>query len=85
MNTQQARRQVRECLQTICPQTDFDRVADDTDLLHERLVTSFQVIDLILQIEQARACSIRRSDLAPGCFRDIATIAERFFTARSDS
>lgn len=85
MSSQQARRLVRQCLQGVCPRTDFSRIDDDTDLLHERLITSFQVVDLILQIEQARGRGIRRSDLEPGCFRDIAAIAEHFFTAERDS
>ena len=79
MNPEQAQDRVRDCLQRVCPELRLDQVAADTELLRERIITSFQVIDLILHLEQARNRPIQRSDLQPGCFRDIATIARHFF------
>ena len=74
----QSRQQVRTCLQKICPETDFGQIDDNTELLRERVITSFQVIDLILHLEQQRGRPIERSELEPGCFRDIVTIAQTF-------
>ena len=77
----QSRQQVRTCLQKICPETNFDQIEDHTELLRERVITSFQVIDLILYLEHQRGRPIERSELEPGCFRDIATIAQTFLDA----
>jgi acyl carrier protein len=79
MNVEQAQRRVRTCLQQVCPDFDFAEISDHTELLRERVITSFQVIDLILHLEHERGRQIERRDLEPGCFRNITTIAQRFF------
>ena len=81
MNYDFARSRVRACLQKICPDINIAQVGDHTELLRERVITSFQVIDLILHLEHQRGSPIQRRDLEPGCFRDIATIANKFFVA----
>ena len=78
MNSDQALGRVRACLQQICPELNLAEISDDTELLRERVITSFQVIDLILYLEHERGRPIERSDLEPGCFRNIATIAKIF-------
>ena len=77
MNTAIAK--VRSCLAAIKPDTDIDAVGDDTPLLEKRVITSFDVLDLILHLEQASGQPVNRTQLAPGSFRDIATIAAVFF------
>ena len=77
MNTAIAK--VRSCLAAIKPDIDIDVVGDDTPLLEERVITSFDVLDLILHLEQASGQPVNRTQLAPGSFRDIATIAGVFF------
>ena len=79
MEFEQALCRVRACLQQVCPDYNFTEITDHTELLRERVITSFQVIDLILHLEQERGRPIERRDLEPGCFRNIATIAARFF------
>ena len=78
MNPEKARKIVRECLTALCPDTDFNLVGYYEPLLERRLITSFQVIDLILHLEHRRGQPIQRSKLEPGSFRDIATIARIF-------
>lgn len=78
MSPAEARQAVRECLNAIRPETDFAAVDDTTPLLEERLITSFQVVDLILHLEHRRGRPVQRSELEPGSFRDIATIAKVF-------
>jgi hypothetical protein len=81
MNTESARARVRRCLQQIRPDIDIASIDDETELLRERVITSFQVIDLILHLEALRGRPLERGDLESGSFRDIATIADKFFVA----
>ena len=81
MNIETARQQVRKCLQRVRPDFDIESIGDDTELLRERVISSFQVIDLIMHLEAMRGRPLVRSDLEPGSFRDIATIAEKFFVS----
>ncbi len=72
---------VRSCLAAINLDCDLGAVADNTPLLEERVITSFDVLDLILHLEQVSGQSINRSQLVPGSFRDIETIARVFLNA----
>jgi len=69
---------VRNCLAQIKPDIDLDTVGDDTHLLEERVITSFDVMDLMLHLERASGQNISRTQLKPGSFRDIRTIAQVF-------
>ena len=75
---------VRSCIAAIKPGAELDSVRDDTPLLESRVIKSFDVLELILHLEQASGRSIRRTQLVPGSFRDIATIA-RVFLSEDDS
>lgn len=78
MSTESARAQVRKCLQRVRPDYDMAAIGDETELLRERVISSFQVIDLILHLEALRGSPLERSDLVPGSFSNIATIANQF-------
>lgn len=78
MSPEQARMAVRACLQAVRPEFELDQIADDTPLLQERVITSFQVLDLIVHLEHVSGRPVVREQLAPGSFRDIATIARVF-------
>jgi len=69
---------VRQCLSAVSPHIDFDQIGEQEPLLENRLLTSFQVVDLLLQLEYRRGRPIRRTELQPGSFRDIATLARVF-------
>ena len=81
MNGSSAVAKVRSCLAAIKPDIDLDAVSDDTPLLKERVITSFDVLDLILHLERVSGHSINRAQLVPGSFRDIDTIARVFLSA----
>jgi hypothetical protein len=51
---------------------------DGTPLLADRLITSFQLVELILYVESLRGQPIDEARLVPECFRDIDTIARNF-------
>jgi acyl carrier protein len=85
MNDSNAMAKVRSCLAAIKPDVDLDTVANDTPLLEERVITSFDVLDLILHLERASGQPINRKQLVPGSFRNIATIANVFFGSENDA
>ena len=77
----QAIESVRGCLSSIKPDLNADAIAVDTPLLEERIITSFDVLDLLMHLENVSGRPIRREQLQPGSFRDIATIARVFLSA----
>jgi len=84
MNHSDAIAQVRACLAAIKPDIDVAAVLVDTPLLAERVITSFDVLDLLLHLEEISGRPINRTQLVPGSFRDIATIARVFLAAEED-
>jgi acyl carrier protein len=81
MTPETARAAVRSCLAAIKPQLDLAALADDTPLLDNRVISSFDLLELILHLEQARGAPITRDHLRPGSFRDVNTIARAFLEA----
>ena len=77
MNTQ-AIASVRACLANVKPGLDASSIDVETPLLEERIISSFDVLDLLMHLEQVSGRPIRREQLKPGSFRDIATIARVF-------
>lgn len=56
-----------------------EEISGDTPILERRLLTSLQIVDLILAIEEVSGRRIDVSKLKPGVFRDIDTIYRAFF------
>ena len=54
--------------------------ADDTPLIERRYLTSLQVVDLLLYVEQLRQEAIDPASLRPGAFRSIDAIHQAFFS-----
>jgi acyl carrier protein len=84
MNDSSAIEKVRACLAAIKPDIDLDTVNDDTPLLEERVITSFDVMDLMLHLEQLSGESMKATQLVPGSFRNIRTIAQVFLGMEVD-
>lgn len=84
MNDLSAIEKVRSCLVAIKPNVDLDTVSDDTPLLEERVITSFDVMDLLFHLEQASGRRITRTQMIPGSFRDIRTIAQVFLNPEAE-
>lgn len=70
--------QVRACLAAIKPDLDVASISADTPLLEQRVIKSFEVLDLLLHLEHTSGRPISRAQLVPGSFRDIRTIARVF-------
>jgi hypothetical protein len=52
---------------------------DDTPIIERRIITSLQVMDLILYLEELRGRPVDVIQLSPGSFRDIDAIYRAFF------
>lgn len=85
MNDSSAIAKVRACLAAIKPDVDIASVSNDTHLLEERIITSFDVMDLMVHLEQASGRSINATQLVAGSFRDIRTIARVFLGTAAES
>lgn len=55
-----------------------DEFDDQTPLIASRLLTSLQITDLLLFVEEARGAPLDPASLRPGVFRDIDTIYATF-------
>ena len=64
------------------PELPPAELTDRTPLISRRLVTSLQVVELLLFIEELRAGPVDPRSLAAGAFADVDTIARTFFPAR---
>ena len=53
---------------------------DDTPIIERRIVSSVQVMDLILFLEELRGATIDVEGLKPGVFRSIDVIVANFCT-----
>jgi len=73
---------VRQCLQCVRP--DAGDIANDVPLLETRIISSFDLLELILHLERASGRPVTRRHLVPGSFRDINTIAQVFLMSESD-
>lgn len=56
-----------------------EEVAGDTPIIERRIITSLQIPDLILFIEELSGREIDPARLRPGVFRDIDAIVQGFF------
>lgn len=63
------------------PQLDPAEFTDHTPLVSGRLVTSLQVVELLLFIEELRTAAVDPRSLVPGAFADVDTITRAFFPA----
>ena len=50
----------------------------DTPLIEQGVLTSLQVMDLLLFLEELRGSPVAVEELTPGAFRDLDTIARTF-------
>jgi acyl carrier protein len=55
-----------------------DELSDDMPIMERRIITSVQVMDLILFIEETTGNAVDVEQLKPGAFRDINEIVARF-------
>jgi acyl carrier protein len=70
---------VRAWILKTVPKLEPAQLTDDTKILKDRVITSLQIMDLILFIEARRKGSIDRTRMKPESFQSIRSICEAFF------
>jgi hypothetical protein len=76
--TADARAALRSWVLERNPDLAPDALREDTPLVAARLLTSVQLLDLLLLIESLRGAPVDAGTLRPGDFRDLDTIHRRF-------
>ena len=56
-----------------------EELTDETPIIEQRIISSLQIMDLILFLEQQTDHSIDVTQLKPGVFRNISVIYRNFF------
>jgi hypothetical protein len=79
MNT---REQLRQWL-AVAANRPLGEIADDTLLIQHGLITSLQVMDLLLQIESITGSPIAVERLEPGAFASLDAIMRAFVPSQS--
>ena len=57
----------------------LDELTDETPIIEQRIISSLQIMDLILFLEQQTGQPIDVTQLKPGVFRNISVIYRNFF------
>ena len=58
-------------------------LTDATPIIEQRIISSLQVMDLILHLERLRGKPVEVESLKPGAFRTVGDIYTNFFPAAS--
>lgn len=74
------RQALREWVVRINGKITPDVLTDHTPIIERRIVTSLQIADLLLFLEELTGRAIDVEKLKPGVFRDIDMIYETFFS-----
>jgi acyl carrier protein len=54
-------------------------ITEETPIVEQRILSSLQVVSLLLHIEQMRGAPIEISSLRPGMFHSLSAIYQHFF------
>lgn len=79
MEGPRVRERLREWVVARSGRIRAEDLRDDTPILEQRIITSLQIPELMLLIEELSGRPVDASRLKPGAFRDIATIERNFF------
>jgi len=79
VKTPDTRSALREWILARNPHMQREELADDTPILKQRIVTSLQLMELILFLEQLQKRVITPDRCRPGAFDTIDTICQTFF------
>lgn len=80
---QEVRDQLRKWLAKHSKAQLLADVADDTDIIEERIITSVQTFDLITFIERLKGEAIDLALAKPGSFHSINAICATFFDSQN--
>lgn len=69
---------LRDCIARLNGKVPALGILNDTPIIERRIITSLQVMDLILELEQLRGRPVDVESLKPGVFRDIDAMYAAF-------
>ncbi|MFQ5930811.1 MAG: hypothetical protein ACE5MM_00235 [Nitrospiraceae bacterium] len=78
------RRALREWVLKTSTKITPDELTEETPIIEQGIISSLQVIDLILFLEQLSGRSIDVAQLKPGAFRNIDVIYRNYFHGGPD-
>jgi len=73
------RQSLRQWISTKSKTVDVEKLQDSTRILEERIITSVQLMDLIMYLEFLMGKPVDVTQLKPGVFNTINSIYESFF------
>lgn len=78
------RRTLREWVLKTSTKITPDELTEETPIIEQGIISSLQIMDLILFLEQLTGRSIDVAQLKPGVFRNIDVIYRNFFQGARD-
>ena len=82
-NQHEIRMQLKEWIAAKHDDLEAASIPDDKALIPSGMLTSLQLMEFILFLEELSNQAISIEDLKPGSFKDINTIMEGFFARRA--
>ena len=83
MNKQEIKSAIRKWVLEKNGKIQSKDLRDDTPIIEQRIISSLQIMDLILFLEKLREEAIDVENLKPGVFRTIDIIYNNFFKEMS--
>lgn len=72
------RQSLREWILSKNEKIKSEDLNDDTPIIEQRIISSLQLMDLILQLEKMTGSPVDVEQLKPGAFKSISTIYKNF-------
>ena len=72
--------EIKQWIATKNGQVDAADISDHQEILADKLLTSLQVMELILFLEQLSGAPVDTEKLAPGAFKSVNHIVKNFLT-----
>ena len=80
----QVRQELRAWVLKTSGKVKPEELTDETAIIEQRIISSLQIMDLILYLEQATGHPVDVEQLKPGVFRSISVIYRNFFEGAAD-
>lgn len=81
----QMKQELREWVLKKNGKIDAHELTDETQIIEQRIITSLQIMDLILYLEKITGKPVEIEQLKPGAFKNIQTIYQNFCAAQADA
>ena len=76
---------LRDWVVRVSGKIKHEELNDETPLIEERIITSLQIMDLILFLEKLSGQPVEVEQLKAGAFRNIDTLYRNFFQAKPET